>query len=233
MTRRVLRACGGMEAGDTMAKKRDGNILGNKPSFASVLHEESRRRKWTPSSMVKKEELTHSSWHLHYVRFVYYRHMYANLRAMDYTRTLVDTRADRALKNTMVILVPDPIGPLGSKKGTTGNHNLLEHQMPKSAYQKKTTRTPVSNPFSALEEDNEKSMDDLVDYTRKKMEAHPKKTPRKTCIWSGRKADSPKRNAVFSLKTKVHYFDKDDMDFDDMGQKVEEVEHMNAYSEND
>ncbi|GKB73780.1 putative reverse transcriptase domain-containing protein [Tanacetum coccineum] len=65
-----------------------------------------------------------------------------------------------------------------------------------------------------------------------KAEAPPKKTPRKTGTWSGRKADSPKRNVVFSLETKVNYFDRDDMDFDDMGQAVEEVEHENAYRDN-
>ncbi|GKC12677.1 hypothetical protein Tco_1009459 [Tanacetum coccineum] len=64
-----------------------------------------------------------------------------------------------------------------------------------------------SNAFSGLEEDNGK----LVDDTRKKVEAPPKKTPRKTGIWSGRKAGSPKRNVVFS-PTKVRYFDRDDMD---------------------
>ncbi|GKC20108.1 hypothetical protein Tco_1022258 [Tanacetum coccineum] len=61
--------------------------------------------------------------------------------------------------------------------------------------------------------DNGKHMDDLVDDARKKVEAPPKKTS----IWSGRKADSPKRNVVFSPETKVHYFDRDDMIFDDMG----------------
>ncbi|GJU16864.1 hypothetical protein Tco_1144830 [Tanacetum coccineum] len=123
-------------------------------------------------------------------------------------------------------------GPLGSKKGTVGNHCLAKQHMPKSAYQKKTTSTPVSNSFSALEEDNEKAMDDLVDDTRKKMEAHPKKTSRKTAIWSGRKSDSPKRNVAFSPEMKVHCFDRDDMDFDDMRQAVEEVEHNNAYNDN-
>ncbi|GJS56772.1 hypothetical protein Tco_0651556 [Tanacetum coccineum] len=76
-----------------------------------------------------------------------------------------------------------------------------------------------SNAFSALEEDNGNPMDDLVYETRKKVEAPPKKTPRKTGIWSGRKADSPKRNVVFSPETKVHYFDRDDMEFDDMGRR--------------
>ncbi|GKC44753.1 hypothetical protein Tco_1062475 [Tanacetum coccineum] len=113
-----------------------------------------------------------------------------------------------------------------------GNHSLTKQQMPKSAYQKKTTSTLVPNSFSTLEEDNKKLTNDLADDTQKKMEAPPKKTPRKTGIWSGRKADSHKRNVVFSSETKVHYFDKDCMNFDDMGLTVEEVKHENAYSEN-
>ncbi|GJW79160.1 hypothetical protein Tco_0140842 [Tanacetum coccineum] len=191
-----LRAGVGMEAGDTMAKKIDGNILGNKPSFASVLHEES-----TDGLSVMATCL-------------------GTLIMLDSctTATFPDPIGNGVMMHTIMVEYKweprdvEPVwndfrGPFGSKKGTASNHNLLKQQMPKSVYQKKTTRTSVSNPLSALEEDNEKSMDDL--------------------------ADSPKRNVVFSLETKVHYFDKDDMDFDDMGQKVEEVEHMNAYSEND
>nr|GFA23119.1 hypothetical protein [Tanacetum cinerariifolium] len=74
-------------------------------------------------------------------------------------------------------------------------------------------------------EDNGKHMDDLVDDARKKVEAPPKKTPRETSIWSGRKASSPKRNVVFSSEMNVHYFDRDDMIFDDIGQANDEVEH--------
>ncbi|GJT01325.1 hypothetical protein Tco_0822494 [Tanacetum coccineum] len=70
-------------------------------------------------------------------------------------------------------------------------------------------------------EDNEKPMDGLVIDSQKKVEAPPKKNPRKTGTWSGRKTDSPKRNVAFSPETKVRYFDKDD---------IEEVEHDNAYS---
>nr|GEW50894.1 zinc knuckle CX2CX4HX4C [Tanacetum cinerariifolium] len=70
-------------------------------------------------------------------------------------------------------------------------------------------------------EDNGKSMNGLVDDARKKVEAPPKKNPRKTGIWSGIKADSPKRNVAFSLETKVHYFERGD---------IKEVEHENAYS---
>ncbi|GKE84757.1 hypothetical protein Tco_1558499, partial [Tanacetum coccineum] len=68
---------------------------------------------------------------------------------------------------------------------------------------------------------NGKLMDGLVDDARKKVEAPPKKSPRKTGIWSGRKTNSPKINIAFSLEMKVDYFKRDD---------IEEVEHDNAYS---
>ncbi|GJR43859.1 phosphonates import ATP-binding protein like protein [Tanacetum coccineum] len=68
----------------------------------------------------------------------------------------------------------------GKSQGNEFIHSLLKQQMPKSAYQKKTTSTPVFNVFSALVEDNENHMDDLVDDTRKKVEAPLKNTPRKT-----------------------------------------------------
>ncbi|GKA14372.1 hypothetical protein Tco_0694018 [Tanacetum coccineum] len=58
-------------------------------------------------------------------------------------------------------------------------------------------------------------------FVEKKVEGPPKKTPRITGIWSARKADSPKRNVAFSSKTKVHHFDRED---------IQEVEHENAYS---
>ncbi|GKD26177.1 hypothetical protein Tco_1232391 [Tanacetum coccineum] len=75
-------------------------------------------------------------------------------------------------------------------------------------------------------EDNEKPMDDLVDDTKKKVEA----PPRKISIWSGRKADSPMRNIFFSPQTKLQYFDRDYMEFDDMKHAVEE--NGNASSKN-
>ncbi|GJX97077.1 hypothetical protein Tco_0352875 [Tanacetum coccineum] len=58
--------------------------------------------------------------------------------------------------------------------------------------------------------------------TRKKAVAPPR---------YGRNADSPKRNVVFSPETKIHYFDRDDMDFDDIEQVVVETEHGNASGE--
>nr|GFD12447.1 hypothetical protein [Tanacetum cinerariifolium] len=44
--------------------------------------------------------------------------------------------------------------------------------------------------------------------------------------------DSSKRNVVFAPETKVYYFDRKDMECNDMGHAVEEVEHENTYSEN-
>nr|GEW63348.1 hypothetical protein [Tanacetum cinerariifolium] len=46
------------------------------------------------------------------------------------------------------------------------------------------------------------------------------------------KADSPKRHVAFSLETKLRYFDRDDMEFDDLGKVGEEMERGNASSEN-
>ncbi|GJU42072.1 hypothetical protein Tco_1195029 [Tanacetum coccineum] len=77
---------------------------------------------------------------------------------MDYARALVDIRVDRSLKDTMVISILNPI-----RNGVT-MHTI------------KTTSTPVSNVFSTLEEDNGKPMDDLIDDTKKKVDASPMKT---------------------------------------------------------
>ncbi|GKF89013.1 hypothetical protein Tco_0262976 [Tanacetum coccineum] len=43
---------------------------------------------------------------------------------------------------------------------------------------------------------------------KKKVEAPPMKTG----SWLGRKVDSSKTNVVYSLETKLHYFDRDDME---------------------
>ncbi|GJT35325.1 hypothetical protein Tco_0925744 [Tanacetum coccineum] len=123
--------------------------------------------------------------------FVYYHHKDASLGHMNYARALVDIRDDRALEDTMVISVPTLVGngvtmhtikrmfvhdPLISKHGTGGTHSLPKQQVPKFAYQRKTTSTLVSNAFSALEKNDEKPMDDLVDDTRKKVGVPPRKT---------------------------------------------------------
>nr|GEV31642.1 hypothetical protein [Tanacetum cinerariifolium] len=117
---------------------------------------------------------------------------------MDYARALVDIRVDRAFKDTMVFFVPNPDGngvtmhtierkgvraPHVSKHSTGGNYSLPKQRVPKSAYQKKTNSTLVSNSFSTLEEDNDTPMDDLVDGTKKKIRSPPMKTD----IWSGKK----------------------------------------------
>ncbi|GJZ48555.1 hypothetical protein Tco_0602387 [Tanacetum coccineum] len=100
--------------------------------------------------------------------------------------------------------------------------NLLgkDEQCPKKV--KVAAPTKVSDGSEEVEivfvEDKGKPMNDLVDDARKKLEAFPK--------------NSPKRNVVFSPEPKIHYFDRDDMFFYDMGQATEEVEHENAYSTN-
>nr|GEW53985.1 hypothetical protein [Tanacetum cinerariifolium] len=58
--------------------------------------------------------------------------------------------------------------PLVSKHGTRGDISIPKQQVPKSVYQKKTTSTRVSNLLFALDEDNGKPVDDLVDGKRKK-----------------------------------------------------------------
>ncbi|GJT32210.1 hypothetical protein Tco_0922629 [Tanacetum coccineum] len=62
----------------------------------------------------------------------------------------------------------------------------------KSAWQKSNNIESIVNDSDSEKvknvfvEDNGKPMDELVDDARKKVEAPPKKTPRKTGIWSGR-----------------------------------------------
>nr|GEU92839.1 hypothetical protein [Tanacetum cinerariifolium] len=68
-------------------------------------------------------------------------------------------------------------------------------------------------------EDNDIPMGDLVDDTRKRVEAYS----RMTGIWSGRKVDSRKRNIVFSSEMNLHYFDRDDMDLHDMDPLEDEM----------
>nr|GEX80856.1 hypothetical protein [Tanacetum cinerariifolium] len=73
-----------------------------------------------------------------------------------------------------------------------------------------------------------KHMDALVDDRRKKVNA----PLRKISIWSGKKADSLNSNVVFSPDLKLHYFDRDDMEFEDFKQVVKEAKHENASSKN-
>nr|GEX15265.1 hypothetical protein [Tanacetum cinerariifolium] len=117
---------------------------------------------------------------------------------MDYMRDLVDIRVVRALKGVIVISFPALLEMVSRcvllrKQGETPIDGFQTVQW-------KDFCGPLVNKKGtvALEEDNRKPTDDLVDDIHKKMKAHPKKTLRKTNIWSGRKADYPKRNVVFS-----------------------------------
>nr|GEW34314.1 hypothetical protein [Tanacetum cinerariifolium]GEX50334.1 hypothetical protein [Tanacetum cinerariifolium] len=142
----------------------------------------------------------------------------------------------------------------GTCLGSGGNHSLPKKKVPKFMYQKKsgdvsssTTSTSVSNTFLTLgatdkidqaafpissevhsKENNGKSMNDMVDDTRKKVETNN----REICIWLGRKTNSPKRNLVFFPRTKLHYFERDDMEFADTEHVVEVVEYGNVSSKN-
>ncbi|GJZ65599.1 hypothetical protein Tco_0622295 [Tanacetum coccineum] len=122
--------------------------------------------------------------------------------------------------------------PNGNKEASSQPKSNVNGKASTSQPKENKEATSQSNDFSAFEEDNGNPMDDLVDETRKKVDVPPKKTPRKTGIWSGRKAYSHKRNVVFSPETKVYYFDRDDMEFNDMGQAAEGREHENAYNDN-
>ncbi|GJX56677.1 zinc knuckle CX2CX4HX4C containing protein [Tanacetum coccineum] len=199
-------------------------------------------RKWTSSSKLVKEELTYVPM---WIKFhgVLVSVLTANglsviatrlgTPIMLYSYTLVIS-IPKAVRNGVTLhTIKCPIkrvmADVRKPKGTSNDGSKLSKG---SIFEVLFVAKGDGSSFSALEEDNEKPMDDLVDDTRKKMKAPPKKTPRKTSIWSGRKADSPKRNVVFSLEAQAHYFDRDDMDFDDMRHAVEEMEHKNAYSKN-
>ncbi|GKB97877.1 hypothetical protein Tco_0984014 [Tanacetum coccineum] len=121
--------------------------------MSSVL--EVQARKCNPSSKLSKEELTSVS-----------VSRSLGKGCVDHARALVDIRADRALKDTMVISVHNPVGNGCPKRIIVDLRNLGKHtrtyndgfkllrgRVPKSAFQKKTNSTPVSNSFYALEED--------------------------------------------------------------------------------
>ncbi|GKA81014.1 hypothetical protein Tco_0787706 [Tanacetum coccineum] len=162
-------------------------------------------RKWTPSYMLAKEELTSVQVRtkLHGVPVLAFTTdglivIATRLGTLIMLYSCTTTTFPNPIGNgVMMHTIKDFRGPLGSKKGTV---------------------------------DNGKHMDDMVDDTRKKMKAPFKKTPRKT----GATRPLRERLAIFATlpETKVHYFDGDDTDFDDMGQAVEEVEHENAYRKN-
>nr|GEU38861.1 putative ribonuclease H protein At1g65750 family [Tanacetum cinerariifolium] len=96
---------------------------------------------------------------------------------IDYAQALVDIQADRALKDRMVISVPNPDSngvtmhtikgvptPHVGKHGTRGNHSLRKEQVPKSAYQIKMNSTSVFNSFYTVEEYNGKNGEYSSEY---------------------------------------------------------------------
>nr|GEZ48024.1 hypothetical protein [Tanacetum cinerariifolium] len=106
----------------------------------------------------------------------------------------------------------EPSAPQPSNKGkdvlNLQEINIFSLQNSFDALMEKDKNFELKNVFV---KDNEKPMNGLVNGARKKVEAPLKKTPRKTGIWSCRKADSPKRNIAFFPEIKVHYFDRDDI----------------------
>ncbi|GJV68483.1 hypothetical protein Tco_1483992 [Tanacetum coccineum] len=89
---------------------------------------------------------------------------------------------------------------------------------------KPKSTTLVSISFSSLEEDHGNYVDDLVDDTRKKVEA----PSRKNGIWSDWKVE---RNIDFSFEIEIHYFERDGLEFVNMDHVVEVAEHGNVPSE--
>ncbi|GKA27667.1 zinc knuckle CX2CX4HX4C containing protein [Tanacetum coccineum] len=80
----------------------------------------------------------------------------------SFARVLIELDATCGLKDMLVVAIP-------KMEGSGFNHSLPKQEMPKYAYENKTTTsTLMSNAFFAIEEDNGKYMDELVDDTRKK-----------------------------------------------------------------
>ncbi|GKA18964.1 zinc knuckle CX2CX4HX4C containing protein [Tanacetum coccineum] len=102
-----------------------------------------------------------------------------------------------------------------SNKPINGSYRLVVK--PKST-------TLVSISFSSLEEDHGNYVDDLVDDTRKKVEA----PSRKNGIWSDWKVE---RNIDFSFEIEIHYFERDGLEFVNLDHVVEVAEHGNVPSE--
>ncbi|GJT60627.1 hypothetical protein Tco_1004160 [Tanacetum coccineum] len=145
----------------------------------------------------------------------------------SFAHALIELDATCGLKDKPVVVIPKFEANVVIRKSQGKSHCSGFNKSTNGSYipvEKSKSSTLASNPCSALEEDNDNSMDDLVDDIRKNVKA----PPRKTGIWLGRKADSPKKNIVFCLKRSF----RDDMIFDEMGPRVKEVDHGNASSEN-
>nr|GEZ59150.1 hypothetical protein [Tanacetum cinerariifolium] len=135
----------------------------------------------------------------------------------NFACALIELDAACLLKDKLVVAIPSQGKRQVSGFNKSTNRSYRAVVKPKSS-------TPVSNPFSTLEEENCYTMDDLVDDRRKKVEA----LLRKTVIWLGKKAE---RNIVFSPEAELHYFDRDVLEFANMDQVVEEAEHGNVPSD--
>nr|GEU85643.1 hypothetical protein [Tanacetum cinerariifolium] len=182
------------------------------PGTRSMRNSTLRVGEMVPDANLIKEDLTKASllcWIL--IRVLY---AWKSWGRDSFARALIELDATCGLKGMLVVAIPKFVGP-----GYTAENILVEYEWKPpifEEFEKPKSSSIVSNPFSVLEEDNGNYMDDLIDDIRKKVEA----LPGKIGICSDRKADFPKRNIVFSPETKVHYFDKDDMKFDNMGQGV-------------
>nr|GEX13149.1 hypothetical protein [Tanacetum cinerariifolium] len=81
---------------------------------------------------------------------------------------LIELDATCGLKDMLVVVTPKLEATHNRRPGNKRVFRIVSRML-KSAYKKKTTSAPVSNVFSALEEDNGKPMDALVDDTQKKV----------------------------------------------------------------
>ncbi|GJX55814.1 hypothetical protein Tco_0285711 [Tanacetum coccineum] len=153
-----------------------------------------------------------------------------SLRLCSFARALIELDATCGLNDMLVVVIP--IVWNRRKKGcnleSQGKRQGSESNKPiNGSYRlvvKPKSTTLVSISFSILEEDHGNYVDDLVDDTRKKVEA----PSRKNGIWSDWKEE---RNIDFSFEMEIHYFERDGLEFVNMDHVVEVAEHGNVPSE--
>ncbi|GJZ88466.1 hypothetical protein Tco_0660248 [Tanacetum coccineum] len=129
---------------------------------------------------------------------------------MDYARALVDIRVDRALKDTMVISVPNPVG------------NCVTVHTIRVQWEWKPSRCGTCLVFSH---------DDIKWHNRVMADLRKKIMRNLWMTWLMIHRRIWRLLPRKLLERLVRLRKWDDMDFDDMGQAVKEVEHRNAYSE--
>ncbi|GJW75391.1 RNA-directed DNA polymerase, eukaryota [Tanacetum coccineum] len=117
---------------------------------------------WTPNNKPKTEEITSAPGRI------------------TYSRALIEVSSEQALLETLVVVIGHTMETIDIE---------YEWQPPQceTLPNEASTSTLKANGQEQLhaEQDNGKLMDGLVDNARKKVEALPKKTPRKIGIWSG------------------------------------------------